>query len=1165
MQSARLENESYRFQSLRQQRIYQRFFGLLGAGSATLYRDACILIEPQTRIDSKVHLVSHLFRELEAQLRSLLVDPGQLEALKADKALSATRETAKTLKAAGIPDDDPLVKACQDFATQVARTSHREEISNVLKQLDISTDHPVAVSWFKLIGAERLPKYAHHRVLGRIRTWDDTFENIIQSWEEVFDFLLERFQGKYETYHKRLDALLQKEIPEDEDIKLLRFSVPNNIHAMHYFFERNDKPGWLLRLSKEGFFAGPQEPEPDPETGDRIYPRWPAGSYLIRMAKHKPREVIDILLAVNDKLNPYVQWALIEAATQMPPREAARIVPNVKQWLQTKRDRLLIPDCVKLVVYLAEGRCFEETIELMQELFLVPDGSADSLFAADNLAWDYDNALKKVAPRLIDALGLQALTLFCDLLDQALRASLRYSIGEDGSDHSYSWRARIEQNPDRDSHDIRNVFTTAVRDCAVRLARNNSHLLASIVGVLEGRSWLIFHRLALHLVCEFPDQSLELICSRLKEFHRYDDPHFYNEYFRLARIAFPMLRDNDREEILTSIQTGPDVSTSPSRLDESGEETVADSLQRRIREEIRDSLGELRLFLDETRMSFLEELEADLGPSVPKVMPRPDYDAWGHLEPEETLEWDTATVEEIVSFLHNWGPCTDAPRRSPDRTSKRLLRATSSAPEKFAGEALRFTQVDPTYLTHLLRGFKLALEAKPLRAFEWDQVLALCSWVVSKGRDIPGRTVETFCWDRDWGYARREIVDLVDAGLTICPGGIPFHLRDQVWSVVEPLTADPEPTMEDERHFSGGIHAPLSSAGEKQFVDLGMSPGDMAINKVRCLAITAMISYALWVRQSLPQHEMDENGFVVMPEVRKVLEYHLDYHHDSSIAVAYVYGKHIYDLYKLDQSWVRDNKARIFSRSEGQRVRGAAAWEGYLMHWHASSKFFDVLQEQYEQAVAELGKTTTAPEYGVNPDLRLGEHLYKLYLWGKILLDSPTSLFELFFQKAGDKVVGRLVSSVGSALYQESALPAKTLGKLRTLWEWRLTRIRAEDDLIVHTDELRAFGAWFGSGRFDDSWALERLREVLELNGHPRDGKGIVKRLSNLVNQFPIEVLDCAIILCRDVDRDAMIYYWRDELNRIIAAARNSDDHEVQLHCKELTSILLSKGFTEFD
>jgi len=300
-----------------------------------------------------------------------------------------------------------------------------------------------------------------------------------------------------------------------------------------------------------------------------------------------------------------------------------------------------------------------------------------------------------------------------------------------------------------------------------------------------------------------------------------------------------------------------------------------------------------------------------------------------------------------------------------------------------------------------------------------------------------------------------------------------------------------------------------------------------------------------------------------MPEVREVLDYHLDPQNDSSIGVAYVYGREFRYLFMLDSDWAQENKARIFSKAEGLRERGAAAWEGFLLNGPAYSDAFTVLEERYALAVEELARPASETGHFVNPDLRLGQHLCELYLSAKILLGPRGSIWERFFDKAGDEVVGKLILSIGWTLLEKEASSGQWLDKLRTLWEWRVSQIAADGNPVGHGTELSAFGAWFGSGKFDDAWALARLRELLMMNAQVETGDRVINRLAHLTGQFPAEALECTILLVRGARKHWTVNSWRDDLKRIVSAARIAEDQHVQQRCKELESILLSKGFTE--
>ncbi len=1099
---------SFRFKIPRQERIHRRL-RLVGFAPAAYYRDACRLATVNPPLESITHLLGHLFREIEGMLIKFLLDETDREAL-----------------------------TNQDDA-------RKKKIRAVLKKLDVHDEQEILDRWLE---SESLHKYAHRSGVISPRPAEADFHEMLQEREEILDYVLQCYESHYTQYHRRLDALLRVPKPTRKLMTELSNYVPNNIVSLTSFFERLTDAEWLPFLNKKGFFRGPSEPEPDPETGDAMFPRWPAGGYLIRMAGVKPREVMDILLEVNDKYNPYVQSALIKAATQMPPEESARLVPKVKGWLKIRRTRSLMSMCPDLIGYLARCGRTDESLDLVRKLLSISPFADDSSASSHDAIWDYDYVLKRITPAVVDTSGLKALKLFCDLLEEAMNLACGNTQEKNGHDDSHTWRERIEQSPTRGFHEFQNSLVTGVRDASVTLTRNDPGMLASVIDELEGRYWLVFRRLALHVLCEFPNESPELTLSRLKEFSRYDNPHFHNEYYRLARTAFPLLLPSDRRELVTAILAGPDIGEVRRWLEERSQKDSDEAVQRVIRNEVRNRLGELRSVLNESEMDSLAELERELGPAVPLVNPLTSHVTWGPSEPQEGHELESMGVGDIVAFLQRWGPSTDGQYRSYDKVCKKLRQAIMSDPERFSRDMHHFRHVDPTYLRHVFQALGDTLQAQEPRYFTWDNVIGLCRWVASQGREIAERT-DTFNWDPDWGYTRRAIVDFVDAGLKIFLGGIPFTLRDQVWGILEPLTRDPEPTTEYERRMIGVRQEPLPLAGGGPDRDSHMRPGYVASNTMRCLAVTAAVSYGMWVKPNLSQAESADQethlGFEAMPELREVLDYHLDFQNDSSLGMAYVYGKEFPYLYSLDPGWAEVNKDRIFSKAARDLEHGAFAWEGFLLNWPAYQDLFDLLLEQYEQAVGELGRSASESGHFVNLDLRLGQHLCELYLSGKIILGSPGSLWERFFDKADNEIIGELMLSAGWTLFEEEEFSGRWLHRLRTLWDWRLGQIAADGDLGAHSTELRAFGAWFGSGKLDDAWALERLREVLMRSDQVETGDEVDKRLADLMAGFPVEVLECAILLVRGATKAWKLQIWNEDLKWIIDAASRVGDRNV--------------------
>ena len=212
-----------------------------------------------------------------------------------------------------------------------------------------------------------------------------------------------------------------------------------------------------------------------------------------------------------------------------------------------------------------------------------------------------------------------------------------------------------------------------------------------------------------------------------------------------------------------------------------------------------------------------------------------------------------------------------------------------------------------------------------------------------------------------------------------------------------------------------------------------------------------------------------------------------------------------------------------------------------------------------------MGRPAAETGHLVNVDLRLGQNLLRLYLLGKIALTPTESIWVRFLDKADDEIIGQLILDIGWALSDHAQLSKEFLDRLTMLWEWLTGQIDLATDPTLHKAELRGFGAWFGSGKFDDAWALEQLRKVLILDAQVEAGDQVISRLAEVVDQFPVEALQCAILLVRGATKRWMLNYWRGSLKRLISATRNSEDHHVQQMRNELVSIALSKGVTDLD
>src|SRR5574340_628628 len=330
--------------------------------------------------------------------------------------------------------------------------------------------------------------------------------------------------------------------------------------------------------------------------------------------------------------------------------------------------------------------------------------------------------------------------------------------------------------------------------------------------------------------------------------------------------------------------------------------------------------------------------------------------------------------------------------------------------------------------------------------------------------------------------------------------------------------------------------------------------------------LTVVVRYALWVRsclEKLPDGALKiARGFREMPEVRQVLEAHLDLAQDASLAIRSIYGRWFPSLTYLDVEWTKNHVHAIFPHEESLRRYRDAAWDTYVVFCHPYSIIFDVLQEEYGHAIERLG---TAGTTRLATATHLAEHLMVFYWQGKVPLEDEAGLVARFHEKATDTLRGEAMEFVGRSLSRPAeALPEKVSLRLKTLWEKRLAAITASGTPASYTAELAAFGWWFVSQKFDDAWAMSQLLAVLSLVQKAEPDHLVVERLVVLAATMPIEAVQCLTMMVQG-DKDGWnIDGWRDDARKIIATAVRSGNPPVRQTVDELINRLAARGRADY-
>lgn len=941
------------------------------------------------------------------------------------------------------------------------------------------------------------------------------------------------------------------------------------VQHYRYFFDQLNNPEWIKPLKKKGYFSSPPKPQLDESRRTIAFFIWPESRYLARMASYAPEVVLDTILEIPDTDNVRVYEDFVDAALAMPPDLSIRLTGKAKIWASTRHQGSLLPEKLgSLIAHLAKGGHEDVVLDLARILLdILPDSREDSKDEKKNAysfpkeprarfeGWDYEQIAAKNLPPLIKMAGLKALTFLCDLLQKSIELSRR-SEDRENIDYSYIWRPAVEDHVQNHKHGFRDILVSAVRDAAEQLISNNISSISEVVEVLEKRRWPIFSRIALHALRRFPSSAQEIVAKHLINHNLFEDVNIRHEYVLLLGECFKLLTKEQQESIFGWIESGPDVQNIKELIKQRKGSDPAD-------EEIntykgmwqRDRFHYVRNDLVGHRKAVYEDLVKKYKePGHPEF---PSYSISGGFRaveldtPKKAEELLIMPTGDIVKFLQSWEPSDDFMSPSKEGLGKVLSSIIAKNPVKFVSEVNAFKAVDLTYVKFVIYGFQEAVNSEFV--FEWDCLIELCLWVVSQPREIEGR-LKTRDSDVDWGGTRDAITDLLTAGFEQRKTEIPLKHREAIWNIIFPLTEDSEPTPDYEYRY-GGSHT---------------GPATMAINTTRGKAMHVLFRYAVWVRRDL-EKGVDatlklSRGFEEMPEVREVLNKHLDVAYDPSFAIRSVYGQWFPWLVSIDQKWVKSQVDLIFPKEKLMEEYYSASWNTYITFCDPYDNVFDVLIEQYKRAVENIDTSEEKENLIGNIHEHLAQHLMVYYWRGKIeFSDSSKSLMSLFFEKASEKLRGKAMGFVGHSLYDtKGEVPSKILMRLRNFWEMRLAIAKKASNVNDFGAEMKAFGWWFVSGKFDEKWSTDQLIESLKISKWVEPDHLVVERLVIIVQAMPMEAAICLNSIVKGDQEGWGIYAWRNSAKSILSTALHVQDAAVVEVAKDTIHYLGSRGYYEF-
>ncbi len=839
-----------------------------------------------------------------------------------------------------------------------------------------------------------------------------------------------------------------------------------------YFFDKLQNPEWIAPLRGKDFFKNPPEPERDERKGTIRFVPWPQSQYLARMALLKPSEVCALLLSLPETDNVSVHEDCLAAAAVMPGPEAGALAARETAWIDKQNwlYGLYGGRCAKLIAHLLSvpGQKSAAVALARSLLSLSAEGSGSLLKTVRGKIdeYGYGRVVEDLRDPLADGLRDEAIALFADLLEAAVRLTHEQAP----EDYSYMWRPAIEEHDQNELHGDRipSVLVAALRDIASRIAERHPDRMDEVISSLERRPWRIFRRLAYYIA-----KSKRYAGPQLKRLlvdrDALDDVAGLREYSDLLVERFGVLEPADRRCILDWIIEGP---KKPNREFEDWERWVEIWRLRRLHI-LRDHLG------DRERAEY-ERLKGKHGePAIPDFPYKVGAGWVGPTSPSTKAALADKADDELFTYLQSWVPEArdvfgpSASRRGLARDLEALI---AESPDRLWHLGERLQLLDPSYVSAMLQGLAAAMD-KELR-IAWDGPIGLAAWVAQQAHEEEPPTA----WDegeRTWNNAKRAAVRLMSAGMRAKEDRIPQTLREKVWQVIEPVTDDPDPTPAHEAEFGGK----------------NMGPTTLALNSNRGEAFNAAMAYGLWVKTDLDRTSA-WRGFDSAPELRKVLERHLDVRAEPSIAIRSIYGEWYPWLHLMDETWAVAQRDSIFPNPQSNAVMWEVAWRSYVTHARAFDPMLSVLRKHYENALDRIGVSAYDTDYIGRAEEHLAEHVLVFHLRG--LIGAEDRLLRRLYEMATPDLRKHLINFVGRSLWEHSA-PEEIRSRMHAFWSSRLKACAPPADAT----ELKAFGAWFAAKHEDPKWALGELVKALAIQPDIDLEFMVLKRLVELAAEMP--------------------------------------------------------------
>ena len=937
------------------------------------------------------------------------------------------------------------------------------------------------------------------------RTDNEEFENKFREFQIISSEIL---KSNIEILRK-LDKLLEKETPDQDDIELL-FQLLNKPSHSQYFFTRLSSLNWFNLLLKKSFFT---EPRTMTVEGTLLVSIWPQVNYLIKISSVRPEDVFSIIQSLSDSKNYKIYWPLLECLYNMPVAVSRKSIPIIKKWVSYFISIPILAKIMELMKRFLDNVENDKVLEILSIIFSVNEPEIKNEF--DNLLnkfyfifSEYNDIREKLIIIDLTTNSSKYLEILCDSLSKYFKNET--SIKNDYRDFSEIWRSSIEI---RSREDIRNQLVDEILEYLKQIEIKNIIALKSKFLIISKYKWVIFIRIRLYLLKTYSDIFKDEVESYLINLEIFENDNYWNEYSELLKQNFTRISLKNQEKILDRIKKGPNYS------------------KLGITHDLFEDKNEFEKYKERFCINWVKKKAKPIA----NILPPEIKEIYNKITPEteriklrlkkvlNTEEIKNLEVEELIDYI------IDHPENA--NLGYLLRNMILENPSKYVDLLLKYLKITIYYIKHIIEGLTSAI--KKSDEFNIEDCTQIMIQISKIYMDDEKLLKDFSLW--------RVLISYFQECLTLRTIKLKETLLNNIWGIVLLFLS---------------IAEPRSKAQDSHYGDYV----NFSINSYTGSVLSLLIAFALHYASVLnfpPQHRM-------VPEVMEKLDEIIDSKHNSARIIWSIISYNLYNLFYLDEQWAISKLPIIFLK-ENQDL-WLIAWESYISYNQLNSKMYSYLRNEYRIVIEMLVEST---DFSYKSLEGLSSHMALAYVYELEDLNE-NSLIPSFLNNASSKIRSKMMWFTYKIYIENKNTSGKDqlLKRILYLWEYIIEYLNQKQNLTIDEiyNEIQWYGNLFQKMEVQQLY-IDLLNQVLDLTkGNLGNSTNFI---FNILKKY-IELNPKSVLNVIEKLLNGNVSYWlfQKNVNEIIDIVKIvNEKYNIQDFNREITNIaelLTDRGFYEF-